>query len=56
MSEADVGKSRRKGPFERVLVTLNRWIVIAMMAVRSWWRIFSKPSLRTGRPLEQAPE
>ena len=33
MSEGDVGKSRREGSFERVLVTLNRWIVIAMMAV-----------------------
>jgi len=33
VSEGDVGKSRREGSFERVLVTLNRWIVIAMMAV-----------------------
>jgi TRAP-type C4-dicarboxylate transport system permease small subunit len=33
VSEGDVGKSRRGGSFERVLVTLNRWIVIAMMAV-----------------------
>ena len=33
MPEGDVGKSRREGSFERVLVTLNRWIVIAMMAV-----------------------
>ena len=33
MSEGDLGKSRREGSFERVLVTLNRWIVIAMMAV-----------------------
>ena len=33
MSEADVGKSRREGSFERVIVTVNRWIVISMMAV-----------------------
>jgi TRAP-type transport system small permease protein len=33
VSEGDVGKYRREGTFERVLVTLNRWIVIAMMAV-----------------------
>ena len=33
MPEGDVGKSRREGSFERVLVTLNRWIVIVMMAV-----------------------
>ena len=33
VSESDVGKSRREGTFERVLVMLNRWIVIAMMAV-----------------------
>jgi len=33
VSEGDVGKSRREGSFERVMVTLNRWIVIAMMAV-----------------------
>jgi TRAP-type C4-dicarboxylate transport system permease small subunit len=33
VSESDVGKSRREGTFERVLVTLNRWIIIAMMAV-----------------------
>jgi TRAP-type C4-dicarboxylate transport system permease small subunit len=33
MSEGDVGKSRHEGAFERVVVTVNRWIVIAMMAV-----------------------
>lgn len=33
MSEGDVGKSRREGTFERVMVAVNRWIVIAMMAV-----------------------
>ena len=33
MSKADVGKSHQEGIFERVLVTANRWIVIAMMAV-----------------------
>jgi TRAP-type C4-dicarboxylate transport system permease small subunit len=33
VSEADVGKSRREGSFDRVIVTVNRWIVIAMMAV-----------------------
>ena len=33
MSEADVDKSRREGSFERVIVTVNRWIVISMMAV-----------------------
>jgi len=33
VSEGDVGKSRREGSFEGILVTLNRWIVIAMMAV-----------------------
>jgi TRAP-type C4-dicarboxylate transport system permease small subunit len=33
VSEADVGKSRREGTSERVIVTMNRWIVIAMMAV-----------------------
>ena len=33
MSDGDVGKSRREGTFERVMVAVNRWIVIAMMAV-----------------------
>jgi TRAP-type C4-dicarboxylate transport system permease small subunit len=33
MSEGDVGKPRREGTFERVMVAVNRWIVIAMMAV-----------------------
>jgi len=33
VSEADVDKSRREGSFERVIVTVNRWIVISMMAV-----------------------
>jgi TRAP-type C4-dicarboxylate transport system permease small subunit len=33
VSEGDVDKSRREGLFERVLVTVNRWIIIAMMAV-----------------------
>ena len=33
MSETDVGKPRREGTFERVIVTANRWVVIAMMAV-----------------------
>ena len=33
MSETHVGKPRREGTFERVIVTANRWIVIAMMAV-----------------------
>jgi TRAP-type C4-dicarboxylate transport system permease small subunit len=33
VSETDVGKSRQEGTFERVMVAVNRWIVIAMMAV-----------------------
>ncbi len=33
MGEGDVGKPRREGTFERVMVTVNRWMVIAMMAV-----------------------
>ena len=33
MSEDNVGKSPREGTFERVVVTVNRWIVIAMMTV-----------------------
>lgn len=33
MSEGDAGKSCREGTFERVMITGNRWIVIAMMAV-----------------------
>ncbi len=33
MSEGDVLNSRREGPFERVVVAVNRWIVIVMMAV-----------------------
>jgi TRAP-type C4-dicarboxylate transport system permease small subunit len=31
--ETDVGKSHREGAFERVVVTVNRWVVIAMMVV-----------------------
>ncbi len=33
MAEGDVGKPRREGTFERAMVTANRWVVIAMMAV-----------------------
>lgn len=33
MAETHVDKSRREGTFERVIVTANRWIVIAMMVV-----------------------
>ena len=33
MSEGDVSKSAREGTFEQVMVTVNRWIVIVMMAV-----------------------
>ncbi len=33
MSEGDVGKSSHGGTFERVVVTANRWIIIAMMVV-----------------------
>ena len=33
MSERDGSKPRREGTFERVMVTVNQWIVIAMMAV-----------------------
>ncbi len=33
MSEPDVSKPRREGRFERVIVTANQWIVIAMMVV-----------------------
>ncbi len=33
MSESSGGKSQQGGPFERVLVKLNQWIVIAMTAV-----------------------
>ncbi len=33
MFEGDIRKSRRESTFERVMVTGNRWIVIAMMAV-----------------------
>ena len=32
VSEGDVGKFRHEGTFERVVVTVNRWIIIAMMA------------------------
>ena len=33
MSEGDVGKPSREGSVERIMVTVNRWIVIVMMAV-----------------------
>jgi len=33
MSEGDVSKSAREGTFEQVTVSVNRWIVIVMMAV-----------------------
>ena len=33
MSERDVSKPRREGTCERILVTVNQWIVIIMMAV-----------------------
>ncbi len=33
MSETHVGKPRREGTLERVIVTANRWVVIAMMIV-----------------------
>jgi TRAP-type C4-dicarboxylate transport system permease small subunit len=33
MSETEVCKSRREGAFERIVVTVNRWIIIAMMVV-----------------------
>ena len=33
MSEGEVSKSRREGTGERILVTANQWIVIAMMVV-----------------------
>ena len=33
MAEDEVGKFRQEARLERVVVTLNRWIVIAMMAV-----------------------
>jgi len=33
VSEGDVGKPSREGSVERIMVTVNRWIVIVMMAV-----------------------
>lgn len=33
VSDGDVGKPRQEGTFERTLVTVNRWIIIAMMVV-----------------------
>ena len=33
VSEGDTGKPRREGKFERVMVTINRWVIIAMMVV-----------------------
>ncbi len=33
VSEGDTGKPRREGNFERVIVAMNRWIIITMMVV-----------------------
>ncbi|MEW6664229.1 MAG: TRAP transporter small permease [Thermodesulfobacteriota bacterium] len=33
MPKNDVGRLRQESPLERVVVTVNRWIIIAMMAV-----------------------